>query len=532
MSSILQPDTMVDNRYRIVRLIGQGGMGAVYEAVDLRFGSTVALKQMFLNPNAPPQQAALVEKAFKREAQTLNHLRHSSLPRVSDYFLDAHGHFLVMDYIKGNDLANWLEQRMQSQGYPFSEQEIVPWMLQVLAALEYLHSQSPPVIHRDIKPHNIKVTPQGEVYLLDFGISKGIAGQHTVSASGHSSVYAYTLAYAPLEQIQGTGTGPRSDLFSLGATMYHLLTGASLDKEPRRDALTRASALVGARPDPLTPPPGLSEGVCEVLMQSLALNPDHRPPSAAAFARGLQGQRAPVSGPTIPVAPHPAQPLPVPPATHSSRPRQIQPLPPPDTTRTEPRRSTPSPAHSPPRRGISPALLIGIVALLLLVVGGGGMLFWQEGKADEEQGSGEGAAVVVDAPTATSEPPTPEPTPIPVTATPEPPTPLPALPVLMGTPIPQPVVPIAAASPNEVQELAILGRGDIRDVAWSPDGTTLAVASSIGIWLYHAETLEVVRFIKTDARFNSVAYSPDGARIISGSSDGTIRVWGAVAFTR
>ncbi len=121
MSHILSPGTVIENRYRVVQLIGKGGMGAVYEAVHINLGSTVALKQMFLDPNLPQNQAAIVESAFKREAKTLNQLRHPALPRVSHYFLDHHnGHFLEMDYIQGNDLNEWLTQRMRSTGKPFT----------------------------------------------------------------------------------------------------------------------------------------------------------------------------------------------------------------------------------------------------------------------------------------------------------------------------------------------------------------------------------------------------------------------------
>jgi serine/threonine protein kinase len=184
MSAQLQPGTEVQGRYRIIQLIGQGGMGAVYEAIDQRFNNKVALKQMFLDPNLTPKQKDIVEKAFEREAQILNTLRHTSLPRVSDHFSDPNGRFLVMDYIKGTDLATLLEQRMGTQGQPLTEQEVIPWAIQILRALEYLHQQSPPVIHRDIKPHNLTVTPQGEIFLLDFGISKGTSKLgNTIGAS-------------------------------------------------------------------------------------------------------------------------------------------------------------------------------------------------------------------------------------------------------------------------------------------------------------------------------------------------------------
>jgi serine/threonine protein kinase len=267
-----------------VRLIGQGGMGAVYAAVDQTFGSQVALKQMFPTPDLAPQAVAQLERAFQREAYLLHQLRHPALPRVTDHFSDANGRFLVMDYIDGENLAHLLEQRMQTQARPLTEQEVVTWAIKVLAALEYLHSHRPAIIHRDIKPHNIKVTAAGDVFLIDFGVAKGASTQQ--AATGHRSVFVYTPAYAPLEQIQGMEIDPRSDMFSLGATMYHLLRGSAPDVAPRCDALTRAAATVRNRPDPLTPPPGASLAVQEVIMQ--ALDPGHRPATATVMRQALQ----------------------------------------------------------------------------------------------------------------------------------------------------------------------------------------------------------------------------------------------------
>jgi serine/threonine protein kinase len=374
MSSILQSGTIIENRYRVVQLIGKGGMGAVYEAVDQRFNSTVALKQMFLDPNLDPKQAAMVENAFKREAQTLHHLRHASLPRVSDYFLDPNGHFLVMDYIQGNDLAKWLENRMRSTGKPFTEHEVLPWMKQVLMALEYLHEQTPPVIHRDIKPHNIKVTNQGQVYLLDFGISKGVSSMTAMLGTGKSSIYAYTLGYAPLEQIQGTGTGPRSDLFSLGATMYHMLTGTALDDNPRLDALTRAQATLQKQPDPLVPPPGVSDRVCTVLMQSLALVPDERPDSATAMLQALESNQPAVTGATVPVSPPPAPTSPPHKVTPKTPPA---PIPPPPTPTPPPTPDPQTQIHN-WRFGALVILIILALVWVMMLTGGEGTEVFSE----------------------------------------------------------------------------------------------------------------------------------------------------------
>ncbi len=291
MSTLLPSGTIVHGRYRITRLIGQGGMGAVYAAIDETFKSQVALKQMFPMPHLTVQQVADLERAFQCEAHLLHQLRHPALPRVSDYFTDAYGRFLVMDYIEGQNLATLLAQRQEIERKPLTEAEVVTWAIKVLDALEYLHQQQPPIIHRDIKPDNITLTPNDEIFLLDFGIAKGSTMLTTLM--GQRSVYAYTLAYASLEQVQGAGTDARSDLFSLAATMYHLLSGHALDQPPRCDVLTRAAARVRNEPDPLLLPPNLSPGLRQVLQQALALDPDDRPPNAAAMRQALLDTQKP-----------------------------------------------------------------------------------------------------------------------------------------------------------------------------------------------------------------------------------------------
>ncbi len=287
---ILLPDSLIHGRYRIVRLIGRGGMGAVYEAIDERLGSTIALKQTLMVDNAllnagsdvDSQYIATLRKAFEREARLLAKLRHPTLPKVMDYFSDDQGQFLVMEFIPGDDLAMMLNRRQTELRYA----TILKWTDQLLDALDYLHTQPNPIIHRDIKPQNLKLTPRNEIILLDFGLAKGSTSLHT-RVSTMASIYGYTQQYAPLEQIRGTGTDPRSDLYALSATVYHLLTL----KLPA-DALARIDALFNRAPDPLKPihelnaevPPAVSD----VFMQGLAISVSDRPESAAAFRVALQ----------------------------------------------------------------------------------------------------------------------------------------------------------------------------------------------------------------------------------------------------
>src|ERR671927_803303 len=233
---MLTPETILQGRYRIVRQLGQGGMGTVYEAIDERLDTAVALKETKFTDER-------LRKQFEREARLLARLHHPALPRVSDHFSEADGQFLVMQFIPGDDLSEMMNRKRG----PFPANQVLTWADQLLDALDYLHTQDPQIVHRDIKPQNLKLTSRGQIVLLDFGLAKGSAGQLTAVTTS-ASIFGYTPNYAPLEQVQGLGTDPRSDIYSLAATLYHLLTNV---KPP--DALSRATALVESRKDPLQP---------------------------------------------------------------------------------------------------------------------------------------------------------------------------------------------------------------------------------------------------------------------------------------
>src|SRR5215218_9891499 len=273
--AMLEPGTLLQNRYRVTRQIGRGGMGAVYVATDERFNSTVAVKQTFFFDDPA------LRRAFEREAVLLNHLRHPALPRVSDHFVEAEGQFLVMEYVEGADLGELLKAR----GGWFPLTDVLAWVDELLDALEYLHGQEPPVVHRDIKPQNIKRTERGRMVLLDFGLAKGNPSRASATATG--SLVGYSPLYAPLEQVQGTGTNPCSDIYSLGATVYHLLTG-----EPPVDALTRAAAVVNNEADPLRPAhvvqPHIPVAVSRCIRRAMAQKATLRPKSAAEMREMLR----------------------------------------------------------------------------------------------------------------------------------------------------------------------------------------------------------------------------------------------------
>jgi serine/threonine protein kinase len=268
---MIENGTLLQDRYLIEKQIGAGGMGAVYLAVDQRFGSYVAIKETFYSDDE-------FGDAFEREAHLLNSLHHPALPHVSDYFTESEGHFLVMQFIEGEDLSAILKREGA-----FPVKDVLRWTDSLLDALDYLHSQEPPIIHRDIKPQNLKLTPRGDIILLDFGLAK-LKSEDT---SGVKSVFGYSRKYSPLEQIQGTGTDARSDIFSLGATAYQLLTG-----KPPIDVLARAAEIVVGNPDPLHLVSEINSDVpvpvANVLNSALALNAAARFVSAKAMRQALE----------------------------------------------------------------------------------------------------------------------------------------------------------------------------------------------------------------------------------------------------
>jgi len=282
---MLAPETVLQSRYRIVRQLGEGGMGAVYEAIDERLDATVALKETFFADER-------LRKQFEREARLLARMHHPALPRVSDHFGEGEGQFLVMQFVTGEDLARMLTVK---QG-PFPPDQVLPWADQLLDALDYLHTQDPQIIHRDIKPQNLKLTSRGQMILLDFGLAKGQPGGVSMATTS-ASIFGYTPNYAPLEQIQGLGTDARSDIYALGATLYHLMTGV---KPP--DALTRAAALVNGQPDPLVPAnevtTSIGPQVASVLARAMSQNREQRFATAAEMRSALKetGEAATLTG--------------------------------------------------------------------------------------------------------------------------------------------------------------------------------------------------------------------------------------------
>jgi serine/threonine protein kinase len=282
----LSPGQILNNRYRIVNLLGQGGFGAVYKAWDMNLNLAFAIKE---NLDTSPE----AQRQFAREATLLATLHHPNLPRVIDHFiLPAQGQYLVMDYVEGEDLQAMLDRT----GSPLTEATVLPWISQVCDALSYMHAQKSPVIHRDIKPANIKITPEGQAMLVDFGIAKVYDPKLKTTLGAR----AVTPGYSPQEQYgQGT-TDARSDIYSLGATLYTLLTGHQPAESVQRT--------LGAR---LAPPrvlnPALSPVTEQAILHALEVLPDKRYQNVRQF-------KAALVPPAPPIIPPPQQPS----VSHSS----------------------------------------------------------------------------------------------------------------------------------------------------------------------------------------------------------------------
>ncbi|MBL7198552.1 MAG: RDD family protein [Anaerolineae bacterium] len=256
----------VQNRYRIEALLGQGGFGAVYRALDLNINYVVALKE---NLDASPE----AERQFAREAALLVRLRHPSLPRVTDTFVvPGQGRYLVMDFVEGQDLQDMLDRYGS-----LDEARAMAWMSQVLDALAYLHSQNPPIIHRDVKPANIRVTPDGRAVLVDFGIAK-LYDPRLLTTSGARAV---TPGYSPWEQYGHGGTDARSDVYAAGATLYALLTG---------QVPPESLALMGGTERAVAPRainPRLSPNVEAIIQRAMTTQPTGRYQDAGQMRQAL-----------------------------------------------------------------------------------------------------------------------------------------------------------------------------------------------------------------------------------------------------
>lgn len=295
---MLTVGNILDGRYHIRERVGDGGFGAVYLAEDVRFSgkNLVAVKEI-----RPRNEAEA--KALKQEADLLYNLSHPNLPKVSNCFQENSAYFIVMDFVSGEDLA-----QMLNRGKRFTTAEVLRIADAVLDALEYLHSF--PIFHRDIKPHNIKIDQTGKIFLLDFGTAKGNLEDNTHTRAGQS-ITGFTPFYAPLEQVLRIDTNSyfmlhadhserlqtfseyrtdeRSDVYGLGATLYHLLSG---DAPQSATSTFRARALWSNQTDPLPQlsdvNPSISPHISQSLQKALAIEPNERFQTVREFRDALK----------------------------------------------------------------------------------------------------------------------------------------------------------------------------------------------------------------------------------------------------
>ena len=275
----LTSGTVLQNRYEIERLLGGGGMGIVYLAHDQRLANRYCAVKEMVDHFIDQQQRIEANEYFAREADTLAQLKHAAIPAITDRFDDQNRHYLVMEYVEGRNL----EEEIAARGGPLPEGLIIDIARQLCDVLAYLHGSTPPVIYRDMKPSNVMLTPKGRVVLIDFGIAR-------LFKSARKGTMIGTLGFAPPEQYQGV-VDPRSDIYSLGATLHYVLTGRDPEKYPPFSF----PPVRDLRPE-------VSTNLAGAIDRALAYQADARPASIQDFREMLlygRGLGDPVGAPAV-----------------------------------------------------------------------------------------------------------------------------------------------------------------------------------------------------------------------------------------
>lgn len=490
----LQPGSILKKRYRIEGQLGRGGMGTVYLAYDQALQISVAVKE---NLNIDP----VAERQFRREAELLANLRHPNLPRVTDHFILEERQYLVMDFIEGEELHTHAQQ------HPPTVEEVLSWADAVCDALTYLHTREPPVIHRDIKPGNLKLQPDGTVILVDFGIAKEF--DHAQTSTGARGM---TPGFSPPEQYGSRRTDARSDQYSLASTIYFLLTG-----QRPADSIERMIKKTGLK-SALSINPAIPQHIDAALNRALALDQDDRFPDIESFQAALHGRLA--------VEPMPVDTVP---SEHPDKRSGVQ------VSKETRLRTT-------PRRFRLSRFWVFAVVGILLIGGGAAILLSGILPGTQTQATPTAIAQVV-LPPESSDTPTTTPTTPPPTTTPSPTIEPSITPTATITPTPS-ATPIggggriAFVSDREGDVLQIwtmnpdgtdqhqltFGPGDKYQPEWSPDGTRLLYVCPGGRDDYGNDLGLDIKMISadgTDARWvihnqgddTDPAWSPDGTQI-------------------
>jgi len=274
-SQQLEPGTLLLDRYSIVHRVGGGGMGSVYQARDKRLADRLCAVKEMIEMFADQSQRAKAVEDFKREAEVLAQLDHPSIPTVFDYFIETGRYYLVMRWIGGGDLA----EQMRVRGGLVDEATVCKWAVWICDVLHYIHTQKPPIIYRDLKPANLMLDDKTErVMLVDFGIARIVRPtEKGVTAIG-------TMGYAPPELFAGK-VEPRSDIYSLGATMFHMLTGS----DPQDNPLLIFDFSKNPRPCQINP--NITPEMEQILMKMVAHKPEDRQGSALELMRALEAHK-------------------------------------------------------------------------------------------------------------------------------------------------------------------------------------------------------------------------------------------------
>ncbi len=276
----LVPGQVVSGRYRVIALLSEGGMGAVYEAMDIALDVRCALKEMVPYPGTRETAMPQLREQFRQEARLLADLRYPNLPRVTDHFEEDGNAYLVMDFIYGRRLDEVISQEGR-----LAEDEVLGWARQLMGALAHCHERG--VIHRDIKPQNVIITPQGRAMLVDFGLAKLADPNDPRTRTVMRGLG--TPEYAPPEQYDAKKgrTDARTDIYSLGATLYHALAGEAPPTATERVVDPKSLVPLRQRRN------GISEVVEHVLMKAMALQPSQRLQSVAEMHEALFGLPSP-----------------------------------------------------------------------------------------------------------------------------------------------------------------------------------------------------------------------------------------------